>query len=302
MSRSSPVRPFLGGVAAGALVITLIAAGVLLSAGDAAIALLPTAARPSDTPRPNPTPTPPREAPTARATPTDTPTLVPTGACPRPAGWIDAVVGPGDDLAAMAGRFNIDVVLLQVNNCLTEPTVSPGQVLFVPPLPPTPSPTATAFVPILPPTLCGPPLGWQLYTVRPGDTLSSIARATGTTVQQLMLANCLDTDQIKIGQRLFVPRQPFPTATRPPILTPTPPPSPTVTAGTPTPTLSTIDTPTGTPTPTDTSTPIIIQSPTLSPTVEVTPTDTPSPTPTETISPTPTSPPPTDTATPSATP
>ncbi len=296
MSRTSPARQFLGGIAAGVLVIVLIVGGVLLSAGDAAIALLPTSTLPPDTPRPSPTPTPRRETPTVRATPTDTPTLVPTGTCPRPAGWIDAVVGPGDDLAAIAARFNIDVVLLQVNNCLNAPTVSPGQILFVPP-----PPTAT-FAPTLAPTLCGPPLGWQLYTVRPGDTLSSIARATGTTVPQLMLANCLDTDQIKIGQRLFVPRQPFPTATRPPFFTPTPSPTPTVIVSTLTPTPPAIDTPTHTPTQTDTSTPVIVQTPTLSPTVEVTPTDTPSPTPTETILPTPTLPPPTDTATPATTP
>jgi len=284
----STVRQFLGGIVGGAIVIALIAGGVLLSAGDAAIALLPTSTLPPETPRPSPTPTPRLDTPTVPVTPTDTPTLVPTGACPRPAGWIDTVVGPGDDLAAIAGKFNIDVVLLQVNNCLNDPVVSPGQIIFVPPLQPTATFTLTPA-----PTLCGPPLGWQLYIVRLGDTLSSIARATGTTVQQLQLANCLDTDQIKAGQRLFVPRQPFPTATRTPIPTPTLTPSPTDTltpSFTPTPV-----TPTETPTPTDTSTPIVIQTPTPTPTIEVTPTATPSPMPTETSSPTLA---PTDTATP----
>jgi len=71
--------------------------------------------------------------------------------------------------------------------------------------------------PIAPPVvLCGPSLGWQLYTVKPGDTLFSIARLTGSTVKHLMLANCLDTDQIKIGQWLFVPFVLTPTPIVPP--------------------------------------------------------------------------------------
>jgi LysM repeat protein len=110
------------------------------------------------------------------------------------------------------------------------------------------APTLTATgtnAPIATPTPCGPPSNWLVYVVQPGDTLLSIARAVGASVEQLMLANCLTSDQIRVGQLLYVPRLP-------PTLTFTPTPTPTATA-TPSPTPSA--TPTRTPTPTLTFTP-----------------------------------------------
>ncbi|MHB8158524.1 MAG: LysM peptidoglycan-binding domain-containing protein, partial [Desulfocucumaceae bacterium] len=45
----------------------------------------------------------------------------------------------------------------------------------------------------------------QLYTVRPGDTLTSIARETGTTVQSLMELNQIaDPNMIFPGQTLLI--------------------------------------------------------------------------------------------------
>lgn len=45
------------------------------------------------------------------------------------------------------------------------------------------------------------------YVVRPGDTLSLIAQAFGTTVGWLKDMNSLRSDSIRPGQRLFVPAQ-----------------------------------------------------------------------------------------------
>ncbi|HLF25678.1 MAG TPA: LysM peptidoglycan-binding domain-containing protein [Anaerolineae bacterium] len=289
----SAFRQFLLGVLAGAIVIALIVGSVLLSAGDLSIAFRPSPTAPEAT-EPNPTPATPLDT----LTPTVTPTLVPAGACPRPAGWIDHVVSAGEDLAAIAAQYQIDAALLQAYNCLIEPVIEPGQVIFVPP-PPTATPTIQpVFTPI--PTVCGPRLGWTIYIVQRGDTLASIARATGATVFELMLANCLDTDRIYAGQRLFVPRLPFPTPTRTPFPSPTPlpslTPSPTDTAIAPTPTPTPslppplpTDTPTVTPTgtPTDTPTPIVIASPTPTPTVDQPPTATDTLPPTDTLVPTP---------------
>lgn len=271
----SAMRQLLAGIIAGAVVVALVAGGLVLSAGDAAIALLPSATFAPDTPTATPEPVRPSD------TPTQTPTLVPTSTCPRPPGWLDYVVQPGDDLASIAQRFNIAPAILQVNNCLNDPAVSPGQAIFVPPVTPTPSPTATAFTPFPTSIPCGPPIGWVTYIVKPGDTLSSIARATGTTVEMLKFANCLVSDVIKAGQPLFVPRLPVPTPTRTPFptftptststVTPstTPTPTPTTPVVTP-PTLPPSDTPTGTPS----ETPVIIQTPTPSPTIDATPTPT----------------------------
>lgn len=54
--------------------------------------------------------------------------------------------------------------------------------------------------------LCIAPFGWVEYVVRRGDSLYSIARATGTTIEALQQANCLENiDRITVGERLYVP-------------------------------------------------------------------------------------------------
>ncbi len=53
------------------------------------------------------------------------------------------------------------------------------------------------------------PLGWVPYTVEPGDSMGLLAEQTSSTVQELVVGNCLDNaDQIFVGQVLYVPRQP----------------------------------------------------------------------------------------------
>lgn len=70
------------------------------------------------------------------------------------------------------------------------------------------------------PIPCVPYTNWPVYMVRANDTLSDIAARTGTTVGQLVIANCLaDSDMIFEGQQLYVPFVP-PTATPLPTETP----------------------------------------------------------------------------------
>ncbi len=53
------------------------------------------------------------------------------------------------------------------------------------------------------------PAGWTTYTIRRGDTLSAIARGAGSTISELVAANCItNTRLIRVGQQIFVPRQP----------------------------------------------------------------------------------------------
>lgn len=82
----------------------------------------------------------------------------------------------------------------------------------------TASPTSTA---IVPPTRisCVPRTYWPVYIVRRGDNLSRLAIATGSTVYELMLANCLPDTVIIAGEPLYVPRLPVPTATATPTAT-----------------------------------------------------------------------------------
>jgi len=113
-----------------------------------------------------------------------------------------------------------------------------------PPVALPPGPTAAPVTPLLPdtgasptPTLtlnpplsatpCGPPQNWPVYVVRPGDSLASIALATGTTEIELMSANCLEGTAVAEGQQLFVPRLPGPTPAPTATFTHTPLPSQT---------------------------------------------------------------------------
>ena len=290
------LRQLLGGLVGGAVVIVLIGSSLVLTMGDLSIASLPSPSATATLSTLEPLPLP--DMPTVTWTPTDTPTLVPTGTCPRPPGWIDHLVAEGEDLPGIAARYNIDPVVLQVNNCLVAAVVTPNMVLFVPA--PSTLPPLVTFIPtlVVRPTVCGPPLGWTIYRVRSGDTLSSIARATGSTVRALMLANCLPSDKIRVGQILYVPRPPIPIVTIPfpPSRTPIPSPTPTVTpTSTPIETLVTIEptTPAIPTFPPPTETPPPEQSPTPSPTIEDPP---------PTTEPPPTPQPPTDTPTPFVTP
>jgi len=110
-----------------------------------------------------------------------------------------------------------------------EPTAAPTS--FVPPVTPTPlvvtatpgPATATAQPTTAPqPTNrpqvnnppCQIPTGWVQYRVVSGDTLSAIARRTGTTVNQLVTGNCLsNANAIEAGWVLYVPNVIVPTAT-----------------------------------------------------------------------------------------
>ncbi|MCB9454991.1 MAG: LysM peptidoglycan-binding domain-containing protein [Anaerolineaceae bacterium] len=73
-----------------------------------------------------------------------------------------------------------------------------------------PTPTAvTSQIAVVSPDHCTPPSGWVVYVVQVGDTLFSIAQASGSSVNRLQTANCLDNiNSIFAGTLLYVPRQP----------------------------------------------------------------------------------------------
>ncbi len=65
--------------------------------------------------------------------------------------------------------------------------------------PASPEPTATP-----PPCVVTPPVAWTAHVVRPGDTLFSLARFTGTTMARVQQVNCLPDETIKVGQLLWL--------------------------------------------------------------------------------------------------
>ncbi|NIO69670.1 MAG: LysM peptidoglycan-binding domain-containing protein, partial [Anaerolineae bacterium] len=165
----------------------------------------------------------------------------------------------GDTLSILAARHGTSAEAIMQANCLSSPTLYPGQRLYLPPVYITPTPT-------LSPTPCKPPVDWQIYVVQRGDTLYSLAQRYNTTVYAIVQANCLTNYAIYVGQNLYLPPLP---ATPTPTVTHTPTSTPTAT-WTSTPTW----TPTFTVTPTATETP----SPTATPTATNTPTATETPT------------------------
>jgi LysM repeat protein len=133
--------------------------------------------------------------------------------------------------------------------------------------------------------LCIRKFYWTSYRVKPGDTLFSLALATGSTVSELLSANCLPNSRINAGQVLYVPRSisstilPTATATQTPSDTVTP--SLTVTMSQTSTDMPTVTyTPTDTPSMTPTYTPTHTYTPTSTPTATEIPSSTPTSTPT----------------------
>lgn len=103
------------------------------------------------------------------------------------------VVQAGDTMAAIARRFGTTVAeLAQLNNITNPDRISVGQKLIVP------SSAGSAGQ--------GSAGQGRTYVIQQGDTLLSIARRFGITVQQLQAANNIaDPDRIYPGQVLTIP-------------------------------------------------------------------------------------------------
>ncbi len=161
---------------------------------------------PTRTPSPSSIP-----KPSATAHPSPVPSVV-EEQCPPPPGWILYTVRSGDTLHSLATRDGASVDAIIAANCLTAEDLAQGDLLY---LPSTPSPL---------PTVCsGPPQNWERYTVRPGDTMFSLAAGRGATIYEVLRANCLSSSRIRAGQTLYLPPTPAHiTLTAPPSASPTP--------------------------------------------------------------------------------
>jgi LysM repeat protein len=176
--------------------------------------------------------------------------LPPAAAAP-PAGENVAqhVVQPGDTLSAIAVRYGCTInAIVQANRLVNPSFIYVGQTLVVP--------TASAGTPATPAT-------GVYYTVRPGDTLATIAYRYEISYWAIVQANNLHSPSlIRAGQRLFIPGGAEP-AVAAPTATPTPAQGTVVPTATPVP---------GQPTPTPdlkSCTPVPIAGPTVHPTCPV---------------------------------
>jgi len=113
------------------------------------------------------------------------------------------VVQKGDSFYTIGKKFNVSIKAIQAAN----PTVNPSklqinQKLVIPP----PAAAAAATGATGPSGVApAPDSGEQTYTVKPGDSLTKIAKDHGTTVNALRKANKLTTDRIKVGDKLKIP-------------------------------------------------------------------------------------------------
>lgn len=103
------------------------------------------------------------------------------------------VVQPGDSLYSIARAYDTTVDKIMETNNLTSTLLQIGQILKIP----TPMPS-------IEPSLPTPPSS-DVYIVRAGDNLYSIAQRFKTTVQVLRDLNNLTTDLLSIGQILKLP-------------------------------------------------------------------------------------------------
>lgn len=135
--------------------------------------------------------------------------------CQPPAGWIPIVLQPSDTLDSLAILYREDRNVLSNANCLVSDSLLSNTLFYVPP-----QPTSTFAV-----CVPGGYVGWaKKHVVIKGDTLYSISLNYYTIVDVVKQVNCKFTDQINIGEILWVPDN---VSTRTPIPTPLPGVSPT---------------------------------------------------------------------------
>ncbi len=149
---------------------------------------------PTPTPAPTPTATPkPTATPTVSATPKPT-------ATPTRSATVSYTVVSGDTLTSIARKFSVSTTSLAVANALVSPfTIRVGQLLKIPPV------ASTASSNTSPSTSSGTTKP-KTYTVKSGDTLTSIARLLGVSATELATLNGItNPNLIRVGQVLKVP-------------------------------------------------------------------------------------------------
>jgi hypothetical protein len=134
------------------------------------------------------------------------------------------------DRITTAGIFNWQV---RLEDSETETVLAQSPQIGILFQDPTRTPTTTPTTrPSITPTSatlitdCLPPDGWVEYIVQPGETLFNIALATGSTVEEIRQANCMEGNVLSVGA-LWVAQLPPTQTPLPP--TPTDTPSPTAT-------------------------------------------------------------------------
>lgn len=98
-----------------------------------------------------------------------------------------------DTISSISQKFGVpESTLIAYNNLSPNNLLFPGMIIVIPTPRPTPLPTPH------------PPIN-RTYIVRVGDTIWSISRMFGVSVQNLMSVNNLSFPIVFPGQRLIIP-------------------------------------------------------------------------------------------------
>jgi LysM repeat protein len=156
----------------------------------------------------NPTFEQPTNAPTAAVPGSGAPDATAVPPAP-PAGATDYKLVQGDTFGALAKRFHVPVKAIQDANPGLDPTkLQIGQTIHIPPSPaPAPPGTVTGAAAVAMDTATGE----KIYTVKSGDTLTSIAHDNHVSLRALRATNDLKTDRLNVGQKLKIPKPTLPT-------------------------------------------------------------------------------------------
>lgn len=120
-----------------------------------------------------------------------------------PAGWLLYTVEASDTVSLLAVATQSDAAAILAANCLTSDVLTAGMQILLPGQP-------------IAALQCGPPQQWVRYQVRAGDTIGALAVNRGTTVADILRANCRDSEELTAGQMIFLP----PTGQAPPVVRP----------------------------------------------------------------------------------
>jgi LysM repeat protein len=119
----------------------------------------------------------------------------------------------GDTISGIAGKFHLaTATVLALNGLGWKSLIFPGQVLKLTkttataPKPPVVTPPPVSTPPVAPPTTPVAPVSSTTYTIKSGDTITSIAKKFAVTVSAILKANGLTTSSIiYAGRTLIIP-------------------------------------------------------------------------------------------------
>ena len=163
-----------------------------VTAGELAVIYLPIEVSPT----PTLASTPAQETPAAEEISPVVPTVRVDSTCDKTVpGWSPYIAKAEDSLSSLAIEFGSSVNAIMEANCLTHDQIIEGQQIYL--LQDLESGPTTA--------ACNTPLNWEQYIVGSGDTLPKLARTHGTSVYNLMKANCLKNVNLTAGRKIFLP-------------------------------------------------------------------------------------------------